>query len=252
MILDDFKLDGQVALVTGGTKGIGQGLARGLAQAGADLALVSRTPNPGFAREIEGMGRRCRHFAADLTVREETKKVVPAVVEEMGGLDILVNNAGLNHRAAITEFPEEEWNRVTEIQLNANFFLSQAAARVMVPQGRGKIISVASVMSYQGGIDIPAYAAAKHAVAGLTKSLANSLASKGVNVNAIAPGYIETDMTAPLMADPERNGPIMTRTPVGRWGDPGDLAGAVVFLASRASDFVHGSILTVDGGWMAW
>ena len=252
MILDSFKLDGKIALVTGGTRGLGQAMALGLAEAGADLALVSRSPNPEFAKQVEGLGRRCFHLAADLTVRQEIHQVVPAVVAELGGLDILVNNAGLNHRAELLDFPEEQWDRVMEVQLNASFFLSQAAGRVMAQKGRGKIVNIASVLSFQGGIGIPAYTAAKHAVAGLTKAFSNSLAPKGINVNAIAPGYFATDLTAPLKADPERNRMILERTPAGRWGQPRELAGAVLFLASSASDFVHGSVLGVDGGWLAW
>ncbi len=252
MILDDFRLDGKIALVTGGTKGLGRAMALGLAQAGADLALVSRSPNPELAAEIESLGRRCFHHAADLTEREQIKGVIPAVAGEMGGLDILVNDAGINRRYPVTEFPEEEWSRVLEIQLNATFLLSQAAARIMLEKGRGKIINIASVLSFQGGLYVPAYTAAKHAVVGLTKSFANDLASKGINVNAIAPGWYATELTAAVKDDPARYKSILDRIPAGRWGDPSELAGAVVFLASKASDYVHGTVLAVDGGWLSW
>ena len=252
MILDDFRLDGKIALVTGGTKGLGRAMALGLAQAGADLALVSRSPNPELAAEIESLGRRCFHHVADLTEREQIKGVIPAVAGEMGGLDILVNDAGINRRYPVTEFPEEEWSRVLEIQLNATFLLSQAAARIMLEKGRGKIINIASVLSFQGGLYVPAYTAAKHAVVGLTKSFANDLASKGINVNAIAPGWYATELTAAVKDDPARYKSILDRIPAGRWGDPSELAGAVVFLASKASDYVHGTVLAVDGGWLSW
>lgn len=252
MILERFRLDGQVALVTGGTKGIGKAVALAFAEAGADVAVVSRAPNPDLEKAIKDLGRSFMHIPADLTDRFQTRKVIPAVLEEMGDIDILFNNAGICPRAPAADFPEADWDAALEIHLSAAFTLAQSAGRIMLKKQRGKIISTASVLSFQGGINVVAYAAAKHAIAGLTKALANDWAGKGINVNAIAPGYIATDMTGPLMNDPQRSKLILGRTPAGRWGQPDDIKGAAVFLASSASDYVHGVVLHVDGGWMAW
>ncbi|RLB41933.1 MAG: 2-deoxy-D-gluconate 3-dehydrogenase [Deltaproteobacteria bacterium] len=252
MILEKFRLDNQVAVVTGGTKGIGKAIAIALAEAGADIAVVSRKPSPEVEEYITKLGRRFIHHAADLTRRTETKKVIPSVVKNMGDVNILVNNAGICPRAPAEEYPEEYWDATLEIDLSAVFILSQAAGRIMLKKGKGKIINIASVLSFQGGLNIPAYSSAKHAVAGLTKALANSWAGKGVNVNAIAPGYFDTELTEDLKKDPERSKSLLSRVPAGRWGDPEDIAGAAVFLASPASDFLHGAILAVDGGWLAW
>ena len=253
MILDRFRLDGKVAVVTGGAKGIGRGIAVALAEAGADIAVVSRRPSPDIEKSILNLGRRYTHHSADLTERAQTRNVIPTVVEKMGGLDILVNNAGIIRRSPAAEHPEEDWDATMESDLNAVFILSQAAGRIMLKKGRGKIINIASVLSFQGGINIVAYTSAKHGVAGLTRALANDWASKGINVNAIAPGYFATEFTGALQKDPERSKAILGRAPAGRWGDPlEDMAGAAVFLASPASDFIHGAILPVDGGWLAW
>lgn len=253
MILDKFRLDGKIAVVTGGTKGIGKAIALALAEAGADIAVVSRSPQSDIEKAVLALGRRYMHYAADLTQREQTRNVIPAVVETMRDLDILVNNAGICPRTAAVDYSEADWDATLEIDLAASFILSQSAGRIMLKKGSGKIINISSVLAFQGGINIVAYTSAKHGVAGLTRALANDWASKGVNVNAIAPGYFATEFTEPLQEDPERAKLIIGRTPAGRWGDPlEDIAGAAVFLASPASDFVHGVILPVDGGWLAW
>jgi 2-deoxy-D-gluconate 3-dehydrogenase len=252
MILDRFRLDGKIALVTGGTKGIGKAIAVALAEAGADIVVVSRSPYQDIEKSITQLGRRFLHHAADLTKRDQTKNVIPAVVKKMGNLDILVNNAGIIRRSPAVEHTQEDWDDTIESDLTATFILSQAGGKVMLEKGMGKIINIASVLSFQGGLNVTAYASAKHGVVGLTKALANDWASKGVNVNAIAPSFFVTSLTEAIQKDPERSKSITARTPAGRWGTPEDIAGAAVFLASSASDFIHGIILPVDGGWMAW
>jgi 2-deoxy-D-gluconate 3-dehydrogenase len=252
MILDKFRIDGQVALVTGGTKGLGKEIVMALAEAGADIAVVSRTPNKDLEREVLKLGRRYAHYRADLTNREQTRRVVPSIIKMIGDIDILVNNAGIIRRSPAVEYTEADWDATVEIDLSATFILSQAAGKIMLKKGKGKIINIASVLSFQGGINVVAYAASKHGIIGLTRALANDWAKKGINVNAIAPGWFVTDLTEAIRKDPERSKSLITRTPAGRWGDPIDIAGAAVFLASPASDFLHGEILTVDGGWMAW
>jgi 2-deoxy-D-gluconate 3-dehydrogenase len=252
-ILDAFSLDGKVAMVTGMGRGLGQGMALGLAEAGADIAGLYRTNYKETQAQVEALGRRFLPVQCDLLTAsvERLNEVVAQVVDELGGLDILVNNAGIIRRAPILDFNEQDWDDVIQVNLKAVFFLSQAAARVMVERGGGKIVHIASMLSFQGGILIPPYTAAKSGVAGLTRAMANELAAKGVNVNAIAPGYMETDVTAPLKADPKRNPAIVARIPAGHWGAPADLKGAVVFLSSAASDYMHGAIVPVDGGWLA-
>jgi 2-deoxy-D-gluconate 3-dehydrogenase len=252
-ILDKFRLDGQVALVTGMGTGLGQAIAVGLAEAGADIGGLYRTHYEETEALVKGLGRRFLPLECDLSEATVTQlnEVVDGAVTELGRLDILVNNAGINRRAPALEFGAEDWDDVIQVNLKALFFLSQAAARVMSGQGRGKIIHIASMMSFHGGILIPAYTAAKSGVAGLTRAMANEWATKGINVNAIAPGYMATDLTAPLYNDPQRNESILARISAGRWGRPEDLMGAAVFLASAASDYMHGAIVPVDGGWLA-
>ena len=252
MALDLFRLDGQVALVTGGDKGLGQGMAMALAQAGADVAIVSRSgQNDATLAALESAGRRGLSLTADLGQASAAETVVARTVRELGRLDILVNNAGTIRRADAEATELADFMSVLEVNLVGVWSLSQAAGRVMLAQGYGKIINIASVLTFQGGIRVPAYTASKHAVAGLTKALANEWSARGVNVNAIAPGYMATDNTRALRDDPERSQQILGRIPAGRWGTPEDLAGAAVFLASRASDYVHGHVLVVDGGWLA-
>jgi 2-dehydro-3-deoxy-D-gluconate 5-dehydrogenase len=246
-----FDLTGRVAVVTGGNTGIGQGLAIALAEAGADVALVGRTPAEETAERVRAVGTRAELIQADLSTIAPVNEVVARTVAELGTLDILVNNAGIIRRADALEFTEEDWDAVIDTNLKSVFFLSQAAARHMVKQGGGKIINIASMLSFQGGIRVPSYTASKSGVAGLTKLLANEWAAKGINVNAIAPGYIATNNTAALQADQSRNRQILERIPAARWGQPSDLAGAAVFLASQASNYVQGHVLAVDGGWLA-
>ncbi|MFN2231347.1 MAG: 2-dehydro-3-deoxy-D-gluconate 5-dehydrogenase KduD [Anaerolineae bacterium] len=251
-VLDAFRLDGKVALVTGMGRGLGQGMALGLAEAGADIAGLYHTNYKETQTQVEALGRRFLPVQCDLLTApvERLNEVVAQVVEELGGLDILINNAGIIRRAPILDFNEQDWDDVIQVNLKTVFFLSQAAARVMVERGGGKIVHIASMLSFQGGILIPPYTAAKSGVAGLTRAMATELASKGINVNAIAPGYMATDNTAPLRADKQRSESIMARIPAGRWGEPTDLQGIVVFLASPASDYMHGAIVPVDGGWL--
>ena len=245
-----FDLTGKVALVTGANTGIGQAIAIALAEAGADVALAGRTPADETAERIGELGRKSAIIDADFSTAKHVGAVVDRSREALGGLDILVNNAGIIRRADALDFTEEDWDSVMDTNLKSLFFLSQAAARHMVRQGSGKIINIASLLSFQGGIRVPSYTASKSGVAGLTRLLANEWAAKGINVNAIAPGYIATNNTAALQADEARNRQILERIPAGRWGEASDLGGAAVFLASAASDYVNGHILTVDGGWM--
>ncbi|MFC3714289.1 2-dehydro-3-deoxy-D-gluconate 5-dehydrogenase KduD [Sphingoaurantiacus capsulatus] len=246
-----FDLSGRVAVVTGANTGIGQGIAVALAEAGADVALVGRSPATETAARIEGLGRRALLIGADLSSIAPVEGVVAQAVEGLGGLDILVNNAGIIRRADAVDFTEEDWDAVIDTNLKSVFFLCQAAGKHMIARRRGKIINIASMLSFQGGIRVPSYTASKSGVAGLTKLLANEWAAKGVNVNAIAPGYIATNNTAALQADEARNRSILDRIPAGRWGASEDLGGAAVFLASPASDYVNGHVLAVDGGWLA-
>jgi 2-deoxy-D-gluconate 3-dehydrogenase len=252
-ILDAFRLDNQVALVTGCGRGIGQAVATALAEAGADIAGLYVTSCDDTRQQVESLGRRFIPIQCDLgaTPTAELQTVVAQVADHLGRLDILVNNAGIVRRAPAMDYSEADWDAVIQVNLKPVFFLAQAAGRVMRQQGRGKIINVASLLAYQGGILVPPYAAAKHGVAGLTKALANEWSSLGINVNGIAPGYIRTDNTAALQADPVRSKALLDRIPAGRWGEVDDLRGAAVFLASSASDYVHGAMIVVDGGWLA-
>jgi 2-dehydro-3-deoxy-D-gluconate 5-dehydrogenase len=252
MILDKFKLNGKIAVVTGAGRGLGQGAAVGFAEAGADVAVVDILPTDETAAKIRALGRRVCQVNANLMERASAQKVVDAVVKELGGIDILLNNAGIIRRAPVLEFSEKDWDDVIKINQDMVFFLTQAVGRQMVAQGRGgKIINIASMLSFQGGIRVPSYTASKSAVNGLTKLFATELAPHKINVNAVAPGYMATDNTAPLRADTNRSTEILGRIPAGRWGEPDDLQGALVFLASPASDYVTGFTLAVDGGWLA-
>ena len=245
-----FDLGGKVAIVTGANTGIGQAIAVALAEAGADVALAGRSPADETAERIRALGRGAVPIEADLATTAPVQKVVDETLAAFGRLDILVNNAGIIRRADAADFSEADWDEVIDTNLKSLFFLCQAAGRHMLGQGSGKIVNIASLLSFQGGIRVPSYAAAKSGVAGLTRALANEWAGRGVNVNAIAPGYIATNNTAALQADETRNRQILERIPAGRWGDPGDIAGAAVFLASSAADYVNGHVLAVDGGWL--
>ncbi|HXT62975.1 MAG TPA: 2-dehydro-3-deoxy-D-gluconate 5-dehydrogenase KduD [Pyrinomonadaceae bacterium] len=251
MILDQFKLDGKVALVTGAAAGLGQAVAVALAEAGADVVCHGNTRSPEATCDaIDQLGRRTFAVTGDLARPETPRTLFAATLEKFGRLDILVNNAGTIRRASAVDYSEEDWQTVIEVNLSAVFRLSQLGGRQMIAQGMGKIVNIASLLSFQGGITVPAYAASKGGVAQLTKALANEWAGKGINVNAIAPGYMRTDNTKALQADETRNRQILERIPAGRWGEPSDVAGAAVFLASSASDYVNGHVLVVDGGWM--
>jgi 2-deoxy-D-gluconate 3-dehydrogenase len=246
-----FDLSGKVAIVTGANGGIGQAIALALAQAGADIAAVGRSSAVETIASARALGRKAEMISADLSTIEPVQRVIEETIAKLGRLDILVNNAGIIRRADAVDFTEEDWDAVIDTNLKSVFFLAQAAGRHMFAQGSGKIINIASMLTFQGGIRVPSYAASKSGVGGLTKLLANEWAAKGVQVNAIAPGYIATNNTAALQADEARNKAILDRIPAGRWGNPADLGGAAVFLASAASDYVSGHILAVDGGWLA-
>ncbi len=249
--MNHFRLDGQRALVTGASRGIGAAIAVALAEAGADVACHgnSRAPDE-TAERVRALGRRAVSVRADLAAREAPAALSERVLAEFGGVDILVNNAGTIKRAPAVDFSEADWDLVLDVNLRSVFRLCQLLGRGMLERGHGKIVNIASLLSFQGGITVPAYAASKGAVAQLTKALSNEWAARGVNVNAIAPGYISTDNTAALSADPTRNRQILERIPAGRWGEVADLTGAAVFLASRASDYINGHVLSVDGGWL--
>ncbi len=251
-MLDKFRVDGCTALVTGGATGIGRAAALALAEAGADVAVIARSHNPQETCDaIKALGRRALSFQGDLADSEFRNRVVDELLRQWGRIDILVNNAGTTTRAPAADYSEAEWDQVIGLNLTALFRMCQRVGRVMLEQKRGKIINIASLLSFSGGITVPAYAASKGGVAQVTKSLANEWAKHGVNVNAIAPGYILTELTKALSEDPVRSRQINERIPAGRWGSPDDLKGAFVFLASRASDYMHGHVLVVDGGWMA-
>lgn len=251
MILNSFSLEGRNALVTGSQQGLGAAIAVALAEAGANVGCHGRThKSDEVSKRIQGMGRRAFFVRGDVADKPFCDSLIDQTISEFGSIDILVNNAGTIRRAPAEEFPQEYWDEVIDVNLSSVFRLCRRAGESMLKRGGGKIINIASMLSFQGGVYVPAYAAAKAGVAGLTKSLANEWASRRVNVNAIAPGYMVTENTAKLREDPERTRQIMERTPAGRWGAPCDVGGAAVFLASAASDYVHGHILAVDGGWM--
>ncbi len=252
MILDKFKLDGKVAIVTGSRRGLGKGMAIGLAEAGADIVSFDRNDPEDTRARVLALGRKHMWKQVDmLTAKpQDFTRLIDEVVSEWGHVDILVNNAGICPREKLLDYPVEYWNNTIQVNLNAAWFLAQAAARQMVKQGKGKIINIASLLAHQGGVIVPGYTAAKHGILGMTKAMSNELASKGVNVNSITPGYMHTDLTDPLVGNPEFG--IEARIPMGRWGTPEDLQGAVVLLASEASDYIHGADIAVDGGWLAW
>lgn len=252
-VLDLFRLDGKTALVTGCRRGIGKAMAVALAEAGADIIGVSRNLEAGGSEiecEVRKLGRQFHGYACDFARRPAVYEFIRKVTADHPAIDILVNNAGTILRKPAAEHPDEYWDEVIETNLNSQFLLSREVGGRMVERGRGKIIFTASLLTFQGGITVPGYAASKGAIGQLTKALANEWAAKGVQVNAIAPGYIATDNTAALRDDPLRNSQILARIPAGRWGKPSDFTGAIVFLASAASDYVNGSVLVVDGGWM--
>ncbi|AEN64475.1 2-deoxy-D-gluconate 3-dehydrogenase [Enterobacter soli] len=252
MILDTFTLSGKVAIVTGCDTGLGQGMAVALAQAGCDIVGVNRKIPEETAARVTGLGRRFLAIRADLGKQESLHDVVAKAVAEMGRVDILVNNAGTIRREDALSFSEKDWDEVVDLNLKSVFFLSQAVARQFIAQGQGgKIINIASMLSFQGGIRVPSYTASKSGVLGITRLLANEWAAQGINVNAIAPGYMATNNTQQLRDDEQRSQAILDRIPAGRWGLPDDLQGPVVFLASPASDYINGHTLAVDGGWLA-
>ena len=251
-VLDLFRLDGRVAIVTGASRGLGAALAVALAEAGADVALVARGDLTATAEAVARTGRRSVSIAVDVGRPEAAEKILAETERALGIADILVNNAGLIRRNSFVDFSAADWRDVMDVNLDAPFRLSQHFARPLIAAKRpGKIINITSMLSFQGGVRVASYTAAKSALNGLTKLMANELASQRINVNALAPGYMATDNTAALRGDAERNAAILARIPAGRWGEPDDLKGAVVFLASAASDYLHGFTLAVDGGWLA-
>lgn len=251
MILDKFNLSGRVAIVTGASRGLGAGMAIGLAEAGADLVVVASSARlQETVDKIKAMGRRCIGVQVDLMDTKVIPQIIGAAVKEYGRIDILINSAGIIRRAPAIEFSEKDWDDVIQINQKATFFMCQAAAKEMVKQKKGKIVNIASLLSFQGGIIVPSYTASKSAVAGLTKALANEWAPLGINVNAIAPGYMATEMTEALQKSAERSPAILARIPSGRWGTPEDMKGLAVFLSSDASEYLQGQVIGVDGGWM--
>lgn len=252
MILDQFKLNDRVALVTGGNRGLGRAIAEGLAEAGADIVCVSQSANHGeIQAAVEATGRRFLGLQANLAIPEQRQGLIEKAVAGLGRIDILVNNAGSGTRHPPEEFPMSEWRELMEVHLFSAFDLAQQAAPHMLKRGRGKIINIGSIMSYEAGLNISSYAAAKHGIAGLTKSLAVSWGAQGINVNCIAPGYFETNINVSLRHHPVRGPQILDRIPCGRWGQPEELAGLAVYLASDASNYMHGSVVPIDGGWLA-
>ena len=246
-----FSLEGKVALVTGANTGLGQAVALALAAAGADIAAAGTTPAVETGEQVRALGRRFVNIEANLGSIEPVARMIGQTLAGLGRLDILVNNAGLIRRADAVDFSEKDWDDVMNVNLKTAFFLCQAAGKHFIAQGGGKIINIASMLSFQGGVRVPSYTASKSGIAGITRLLANEWADKGVNINAIAPGYMVTNNTAQLRADESRNKAILGRIPAGRWGKPEDLGGAAVFLASSAADYVNGALIPVDGGWLA-
>ncbi|MDQ6785448.1 MAG: 2-dehydro-3-deoxy-D-gluconate 5-dehydrogenase KduD [Acidobacteriota bacterium] len=252
-MLNKFKLDGKIALVTGASVGLGQAMAIALAEAGADVAAHCHFDGEAdeTVAKIQKIGRKSFSVSGDMFDKDAPQRLVDKIIEKFGVINVLINNAGMIRRAPAVDFSEEDWATVLEVNLSSVFRLSQAAGRKMIEQGGGKIVNIASLLSFQGGVTVPAYTASKSGVAGLTKAFANEWAKFNINVNAIAPGYMRTNNTVALREDETRNRQILERIPAGRWGEPEDLAGAAVFLSSAASDYLQGHILVVDGGWMA-
>ncbi|MCJ8010460.1 2-dehydro-3-deoxy-D-gluconate 5-dehydrogenase KduD [Paenibacillus sp. KQZ6P-2] len=246
-----FNLEGKTALITGTSGGLGQGIAIGLAEAGADVVCVARSSSQEAVQKAEAMGRKSAAIEADLSDASGLQKVFDQALSLTGRIDILVNNAGTIRRTPAKDHSAKDWYDVIDLNLNTVFLLSQLAGRHMIERGSGKIINICSMLSYQGGINVPGYTASKHGIAGLTKAFANEWAASGIQVNGIAPGYMITDNTAQIQADEKRKASITERIPAGRWGTPEDIQGAAIFLASSASDYVNGHVLCVDGGWMA-
>ncbi|MEV6643806.1 SDR family oxidoreductase [Amycolatopsis sp. NPDC051371] len=248
-----FDLTGRLAVVTGARRGIGLGIAEALAAAGADIVAVSAQQEPSGSeveRRVTALGRTCTALSADFGDRAAVAELADTLADLGRPVDILVNNAGTIARAPAAEHPDADWDRVITVDLSSQFTLTREVGRRMLVRGRGKIVFTASLLSFQGGVNVPGYAAAKSGIAGLTRALANEWAGRGVNVNAIVPGYVETDNTEALRADPGRFAAILDRIPAGRWANPGDFGGVAVFLASAASDYVHGALVPVDGGWL--
>ena len=245
-----WSLKGKVAVITGGTRGIGRAIAEAYAEAGADIALVARQIPEEVVKGIVARGVRCAPFEYDLSDCSGIKALVASIADTFGTIDIFLNNAGAQKRHPCVDFPENDWDYVMNVNSKAVFFLCQEVGKIMIAKGYGKIVNIASLLSFQGGLTVPAYAASKGAVMQFTKSLSNEWASLGVNVNCIAPGYIDTDLNTALINNPERSRQILERIPAGRWGKPSDIAGAALFLASAGSDYVNGIILPVDGGWL--
>lgn len=252
MILDRFNLQGRLAAVTGSRRGLGRALAVGLAEAGADIISLDRSEPEETRAKVLSLGREHHFFEVDLEKAdpEDLDDLIGRIFADPGRLDILVNNAGICPRQELTEFTADKWNRTIRVNLNAPWFLAQAAARRMADAGGGRIINIASLLAHQGGVIVPGYTAAKHGLVGLTKAMSNELAARGVNVNCITPGYMRTDLTKPLVGKPEFG--IEARIPAGRWGEAEDIQGACLLLASPAGDYIHGTEIVVDGGWLAW
>lgn len=246
-----FDLTGKRALITGANRGLGQAMAVALAEAGADIAAVGNNTPDETKAKVLALGRKFVFIKADLTSTAPIPEIVSMTINALGGIDILINNSGIIRRADSVDFTEEDWDAVMNVNIKSAFFMCQAVGRHMIARGSGKIINIASMLSFQGGIRVPPYTASKSGIAGITRLLANEWASKGLNINAIAPGYFATDVTSQLQADVERNKAILDRIPASRWGEPDDLKGAAVFLSSKASDYVNGAIIPVDGGWLA-
>jgi 2-deoxy-D-gluconate 3-dehydrogenase len=251
MSLNIFSLEGKAALVTGANTGLGMGMAIALAEAGADIAAAGIVPAKETGDKVRALGRKFVNIDANLISIEPVDRIVAETLGGLGRFDILVNNAGLIRRADSVEFSEKDWDDVMNVNIKSAFFMCQAAGKHFIAQGKGKIINTCSMLSFQGGIRVPSYTASKSAIAGITKLLACEWGGKGVNVNGIAPGYMATDNTAQLRADEKRSAEILGRIPAGRWGEPSDLGGAAIFLASAASDYLHGAVIPVDGGWLA-